>query len=236
MDLDADSEWGIIAVVTQGSALVWQPREGVPVRLALPQLAGAVVWWEAGKVALSPQASAARVEIWGLADKARLATWGREAPLTPGIGATRLRAVELEVDFRRRRLYSLESFTGEMQVFETSGRLLWSRSVENPYRRDSEAWLSQIDRQAKAARDIQTPRLSALSFSLAEDGTAWIVQTLLEGQELRVARISPAGELSYAQIKEACTSHSLYVWGEWLIVQRGAAAPAGACKVVRKLP
>lgn len=234
--VDADSEWGILAVVDMGNALVWQPWESEPRRVSLPEREGDVVWWEAGKAALSPQANAARVEIWGLAEKARLASWGQETLLKPGFGATRLRAVMLRVDTARRRLYALETYTGEMQVFDGSGQLLWSRSVENPMRKDSDVWLAEVDRKAKAERDVQTPRLQILSFALAEDGAAWVVQSVLEGppRKVQLARISPKGEVAPRVVEEPCPSATFTLWGDWVIFVRGRDVPGGPCAVIRR--
>lgn len=218
--LDADAEWGVVALVRDGSVLHWfRGGKGEDLQLPLDGLAAEVCWVGPATVAITPQTAAYRVGIWNLNDRALIKTFGQETVLHPTFGATRMRAVLMRYDFERGLLYTLESYLGDLQVYTLEGKLSWRVAVDNPLRADDEKWLSEIDLKAKEQKDIQTPLVHYFYLGLARNGEAWVVRSgSQEAQSLSLARLSPGGVTERKLENQQCVSRSLTFWGDWLIV------------------
>jgi hypothetical protein len=234
--LDADSEWGVLALLGEGSELHWfrrRPDEDVVLRL--DNVAAEICWAGAATAAVAPQAAAHRVEIWNLKERVPVATLGRELPLHPVVGATRMRATLMRYDFGRDLLYAIESFEGDLEVFAIDGKRAWRAAIENPLRSEHERWLLDVDRQAKQRRDIQTPTLRWFYLNLDERGEPWLVRNVdVPGKTVSMVKLSPGGSQEKVLSGVGCASRSFTIWGDWMILFTDPASPR-VCSEARRL-
>ena len=235
--VDIDSTYGIVGLFEASREIRWFQGEVEPGHISLEGPASDVCWIGPSTVAIAPQLAPHRIEIWELRDGKRVRTMGKEIPLLPGVGATRLRGVLLRCDARNALIYSLESFAGDLQVFHLDGRLAWQASVNNPEREKLEAWLRQTDQNARRARDVQTPTLFPLKLALAADGSPWVSQELdIPLQRVTLARVTPHGNQPKSLQEQPCPSSSFLFWHDRLVLFRDPAAPQGACVSARPFP
>lgn len=232
--VDVDSEWGVVGLFQASREIRWFQGEAKPGQISLEGPASDICWIGPSMVAVAPQLVPHRIEIWDLRDGKRVRAMGKEIPLLPGVGATRLRGVLLRCDARNALIYSLESFTGNLQVFHVDGRLAWQGSVNNPEREKLEEWLRQTDQNARRARDIQTPTLFPLKLALAADGSPWVSQELdVRNQRVTLARVTPQGNHPKVLQEQPCPSSNFLFWHDRLVLFRDPAAPQGACVSAR---
>src|SRR5258708_6534448 len=83
------------------------------------------------KDALSPQRAAHRVELWSLGKRKLVKSLGSEPEIKLVSGATRVRQVLLRYDAARRLLFTLESFTGDLQVLSLDGKVVWRAKLDD---------------------------------------------------------------------------------------------------------
>lgn len=231
--LDVDPEWGIVGFFAE--ELRWLPwGQGERARIRFKDQVTDVRWIGPNRVAVTPQKAPHRVEVWDLGTRELVETFGKETPIVPVPGVNRLRGVRLHYDFGRGHLYTLETYTGELQIFDRARRRVWGGKVKDPSRRKTEKWLRDIDKKAKAERDVQTPLLLYLSFTVDRDGNAWVVQER-DGkrQTATLVRLTPRGSSNRKLTREPCPSPDVSLWGDWLIFYRDATSPT--CITTRRL-
>lgn len=236
--VDVDSVWGIVGLFNSGRELQWLGWDGKTVSMPLSGPAADICWIGAFTAAVTPQMAPYRVEIWNVRDRIPVKTLGSEAQIRPIVGATRLRGVLLRYDFHRELLYSLESFTGDLQVFRQDGSLTWNAVVENPDRKLWEDWLRDVDGTARRNRDVQTPAIFSLKLALSADGSPWIVQhqDIKEGSVVLV-RPDPKGNNQTVTLQDQpCPSSTFILWNDRIILSRDPAAPQGACSSEQRFP
>jgi len=176
--VDLDGEWGLAGLYKLGNELRWS-RRGMPDRvIPLPAQALDVCWIGPATVAITPLATDRRVEVWNLRDAVRARSFGPEEAIGRGPGTVRLRSVLLRFDPLRQRLYTLESATGHLQVFDPAGQLLWGAAFANPHRGEIEAWLRDVDAREKKAGSSQRPIFLGLYPGLDSKGRFWTVQAI----------------------------------------------------------
>jgi hypothetical protein len=236
--LDASEEWGIVGLFEVERTLRWLSWDGEEkARLPLAGPAMDVCWVGPGLVAVTPELAPHRVEIWSLQDKRLVRTMGQEARLVPGPGATRLRGVELRYDFARRLLHTLETFTGDLQVFRDDGGLAGSARIENPEAARVEEWLRGVDRRAKAENDMQTPVLRWLTLAVDPAGDDWVGQKV-EGTP------GPGGSATWVRVRRGretpvtlrsndCLALKLAFWGDSILQYRSPDSAWKPCLTVR---
>lgn len=231
LTVDVDSEWGVAGLFLDGYEIRSLKGDGEPrtaIRLDGP--AADVCWLGPDLVAVTPQRAGHRIEIWNLSQKKLVKTLGAETALRPVPGATRMRAVLLRYDFERGLIYSLESFTGDLQVFDREGKLAWRAEVENPRRPDREKWLREVDATARAQRDVQTPLIFSLRLALSPQGDLWVLQKWDEERhELTLLQIRPDGSAARIVPAGSCPSYDFLLWGKRLLTFRRPESPQGAC-------
>lgn len=235
--VDVSAEQGLVGLFVEGLILRWFSRDGAPAGEArLDGQAMDVRWLGPDRVALTPQTAPHRIEIWDLKSKKRLETWGREVALKPGIGATRMRGVFLAWDPERKLLYSLESYTGDLQVWSSDGKLAWSGQIENPTRRKSDEWLARIDQEARKDRDIQTPLIKSFKMAVGPGGDLWVgFDSSRERREAVLVKMGPQGNETKVIREEPCPSLDFTFWGGWLIFYRSPIHPE-VCVGTRRFP
>ncbi len=235
--VDVDSDWGVVGLVNSGNELQWMGWDGKTSSLVLPEQAADLCWIGAFAVAVTPQTAPYRIEIWNVRDKFPVKTLGKEVQIRPIVGATRLRTVLLRYDFQKELLYSLDSFTGDLQVYRQNGSLAWSAAVENPERQKSEDWLRDVDETARRNRDRQTPSMFSLMLALSADGSPWILQHQNPQERTAVlVRPDPKGIQTETLRDLPCPSKFFMLWKDQLILSRDSAAPQGPCSSVRRFP
>lgn len=239
--IDVDSEWGVVALVHEGAAVQIFPIDGPrgnAIRLENP--GQGVAWMGPNAVAVSPSLSAGRVETWDLAARSRSAVWGEEQPVPDGPGVARLRVVDLQYDHAARLLYSLDTFSGDLQVFDPGGQVVRRAGVTHPRQAELEAWFKQRDAEVRAsgARE-RTGHRQWDGFAVAPDGTVWMVEYCRNGEKrVTMRRLPEQGPPSAAFLENVdCCSYRFTLWAGSLVMYRDPYAPILTCNfVVRRFP
>jgi hypothetical protein len=244
--VDGDAQWGAVALMPltgpggDGRVLVWvRPgtEPGKHQELVLPAPASWVCWIDQDTVALSPQRSAHRVETWSLRDRKLARSLGSEPEIKLGTGATRVREVLLRYDAARRLLFTLESFTGDLEVFSHDGKVAWRAKFDDPYRKVEEKTLASLDDGAKARNMALGQTLSDLWLAEGPDGTAWVSQQIdMLNKSVGLVKASAAGTAAEKVSNLRCPSKTFTIWGTHLVFFRDIASPREVCNDVVPLP
>jgi hypothetical protein len=241
--VDGDAQWGAAALTGEGAKLTWvRPGEaaatgGERPEIQLPSVAGAVCWIDADTVALSPQRATHRIEVWNLRQRKMVKSFGEESAIALPSGATRVREVQLRYDHARRQLFTLETYSGDLEVFSLDGRLAWRAKIENAYRKVEESTMADLDSRAKS-RDMPLGRaLTDMWLASAADGSAWVSQKLdVLKQSVIMVRATAAGTAVKEVTKLRCPSLDFTIWGGQLLFFRDISTPREVCNSVAQLP
>jgi hypothetical protein len=238
--VDGDAQWGAAALAGEGSKLLWVRPGGAAGsggEVKLPAVAGAVCWIDADTVAVSPQRAVHRVELWNLRERKLVKSFGEEREIALPTGATRVREVQLRYDPARRQLFTLETFSGDLEVFSLDGVLAWRARIENAYRKVEESSLADLDSRAKS-RDMPLGRtVTDMWLAAAPDGSAWVSQRLdFVKQAAILIRATAAGTTVKEVAKLRCPSLDFTIWGRQLVFFRDIATPREVCNSVVPLP
>ncbi len=233
--VDADSEWGLAGLYQLGNELRWS-RHGLPdVAIRLPAQALDVCWVGPATVAVTPLATDRRVEIWSLQDGVRLRSFGPEEAIGRAPGAVPLRAVLLRFDAVKHQLYTLESATGHLQVFDLAGKLLWGAAFANPHRGEIEAWLRDLDAREKKSGGTQRPIFLDLYPGLDGQGRFWTVQAVSgAAKTAELAGAVEDGRSRRSLPRIACPSRTFVFWGDHLIFYTDPANPREVCNSIER--
>jgi hypothetical protein len=205
--------------------------------LKLPATAGWVCWIDADTVAVSPRQTAHRVELWDLRQRRMIRSIGRETPIALRVGANRVREVQLRYDPERRLLYTLESYTGDLQVFTLDGRLAWRTTVDNPWHKTEMNNLAELDGKAKLHDTAYPQSFSDLWLGEGPDGSAWVRQGVdVTKESVTLAKANAAGTVSERVDGVHCPARTFTIWGDHLIFYRDVALPRAVCNSVAPLP
>lgn len=220
--VDIDPEWGAVGLFQVNTQIGWLPREDSRSPDTTIQLSGQasdICWVGPGLVAVSPKMSAHRVEIWDLREKRRVRTLGEETPLSLAPGVTRMRGVRLRYDFERRILYSLESFTGDLEALDLEGKVLWRARVLNHERAELEEWMHQADEKARAENDRQNPTFYSLDFTLARDSAVWASRGRNpKARSITLEKLIAGKPASLRDLDlETCLVSRFVLWDGWLV-------------------
>jgi hypothetical protein len=233
--VDADAEWGLAGLHKLGTELRWS-RHGVPdVVIPLPAQALDICWIGPATVAVTPLANDRRVEIWNLKDAVRVRSFGREQAIGKGPGAVRLRAVLLRFDPASQRLYTLESATGHLQVFDLAGKLLWGAQFPNPHRGEIESWIREVDARERKAGGSQRPIFLGLYPGLDSQGRFWTVQAISgAAKTVELAGAVESGRSRRSLPHIACPSRTFVFWGNHVIFYTDSASPREVCTSIER--
>lgn len=236
--MDADYAAGIAAIVSAGSELWIAPwGEGKASSFRLPERSTSVAWIDAETLAVAPAMAGHRIEIWNLRDRTRLRTFGTETAFSLAPGLNRLRTLALHFDPARGWLYTVDGFTGEVQVFTLDGRLV--RKVPGPAlsRPELDQWIARVDREARAKGDVQSHAIWWLRPAVDAAGNVWLSLACDERQgPATLYRVAPDGSPSTFTVEERCCSRSIVIWGEWALLYASPLAPPSACNSLRRRP
>ncbi len=228
------------AAAEDNGRLVWVRPGAAPgshEELALPAAMGWVCWIDQDTVALAPQRSAWRVELWSLRERKLVRRFGAEKEIVLAQGATRVREVLLRFDPVRRRLFTLESYTGDLAVFSLDGKLVWRTKLDDPYRSVEEKTLADLDDRAKTRQMALGQALSALWLAAGPDGSAWVSQRIdMLHLQVNLVKVTAAGA-TVAQVSNLrCPSRTFTIWGGQLVFFRDISTPREVCNSVAPLP
>jgi hypothetical protein len=240
--VDGDAQWGAAALTGEGSMLIWvRPGEAPGAgsersEVKLPSAGGAVCWIDADTVAVSPQRAGHRVELWSLRERKMVKSFGEEHEIALPAGATRVREVQLRFDHARRQLFTLETFSGDLQVFALDGALAWRAKIENAYRKVEESNLADLDSRAKSREMPLGRALSDMWLAVAPDGSAWVSQKLeVLKQSTIMIRATASGTTVKEVTKLRCPSLDFTIWGSQLVFFRDIFTPREVCNSVAPL-
>jgi hypothetical protein len=244
--VDGDAQWGAVALAPlagpggEGRVLEWVRPGSAPGKheeLVLPAPASWVCWIDQDTVALSPQRAAHRVELWSLRQRKLVKSLGSEPEIKLAAGATRVRQVLLRYDVARRLLFTLESFTGDLQVLSLDGKVVWRARLDDPYRKVEEKMLASLDAGAKRQNVAMGQTLSDLWLAEGPDGTAWVSQQIdVRDQSVGLVKASAAGTAAEKVSNLRCPSKTFTIWGTHLVFFRDIATPREVCNDVAPLP
>jgi hypothetical protein len=244
--VDGDAQWGAAALLPlagpggDGRVLAWVRPGTAPGKheeLVLPAPAGWVCWIDEDTVALSPQRSAHRVEMWSLGRRQVVRTLGTEAEIKLATGATRVREVLLRYDAARRLLFTLESYTGDLEVFSADGKVAWRAKLDDPYRKVEEKTLADLDERAKTREMALGEAFADLWLAEGPDGTAWVSQQIdMLNKAVGMVKAGPAGTKPEKVANLRCPSKTFTIWGSHVVFFRDIASPREVCNDVVPLP
>ncbi len=209
--VDFDSEWGLVAVGLDQQAL-WvkrKPDEGELFIGPLGGPVGAVAWLGENRLALSPRRSPERIWIYDLNEKAIVDRWGEEDAIpATGTGHFVLRDVFLEVDFARGRLWSIDSLSGTIMVYDFQGQVLLHERFLHPKLDELKPMLDQMDQQQKEQGERLESSFELWSFpTLDPEGNAWWVERCdKERGTAQLRKLAVQGQVHAVSLHEVATS------------------------------
>lgn len=155
-DLDVHRDWGVAVVDGDGRRLrVLGFQDQEPLSIDLEDRAGSVAWIDSATVAVAARTAGYRVELWNVSKGIPIQRFGEEADLEIKTGAVFDRAIKLSYDAGRQRLFTLESRTGDLQVFSLAGIRVARAVIDNPEKESLDRWLAGIDEQVRREGGIQ---------------------------------------------------------------------------------
>jgi len=237
--IDADGAWGVAEVTRSGFEVRVRPWIGSPeTGIPLSDQASAVAWIAPHTVALGMATAAHRVEIWNTLDRSMTKTFGTEKPVVRKPGLSRRRSYELRYAAGGQLLFTLESFTGDLQIFSSDGRLVRREQVPAVEGRASiEAWLQQLDQKGRQAGEVKDPAITWYWLDLDRSGNAWIVSGCDRKQgKATLFEVPAAGVTREVVVDESCCSRAFAIWGDQAIFYRDPGDPLQTCNGLRRLP
>jgi hypothetical protein len=238
LEVDADRTAGIAAIADSGfelSVRPWSGGEGTTIHL--PERASAVAWIDSETVALGMAAAGHRVEIWNVREKRLVKTLGSEAPVERKPGLSRLRTYQILYAPAQDLLFTLESFSGDLQVFSLDGRLVRREQVPRSDDRASiESWLADLDAKGRAAGEVKDPLITWYRLALDVAGNAWVVRTCEPKGRAMLWRVPASGPAKDVSLEEPCCARAFVIWGEHAIFYRDPSDPRLSCTGERRLP
>lgn len=208
-----------------------------PDEIQLPEDVGWACWIDADTVAVSPRRAGHRVELWSLRQRKMLKSFGKEQTIVLRKGANRVRQVQLLWDASRRLLYTLESYTGDLEVFKLNGSLAWRAKAENPFRKVEDERLADLDARAKSHDTAYPQAFPDLWLAEGPDGSAWVRQGVdILKSSVTLLRSTAAGAAPRQVANLRCPGRTFTIWGDNLIFYRDIAVPREVCNSIAPLP
>lgn len=237
--IDADRTAGIAAIADSGFELSVRPwtRGAEGTTIHLPERASAVAWIDSETVALGMAAAGHRVELWKVREKRLAKTLGSEARVESKPGLSRLRTYEILYAPAKDLLFTLESFSGDLEVFSLDGRLVRHEQVPRSDDRASiETWLADLDTKGRAAGEVKDPLITWYRLALDEAGNAWVVRTCEPKGRATLWQVPASGPTKDVSLDEPCCTRAFVVWGGHVIFYRNPSDPRLSCNGERRLP
>lgn len=242
--VDFDREWGAIWLDPTGKRLGFLGAgEGSTIQeLELGQDFGDLAWIDSDRVALSPRRAGHRVEIWSLEKGRSVATWGTEEPVRRRPGTVRLRNVLLHPDASTELLYTLETFSGDLEVFDRDGKSTWRTKLPDRDGQKLEEWLRSTDAQNRAEGDTEEVSLHQWpSFTVDSKGQVWVPNRCRRSDpqiQLEMISVPLRGQPEKSTVDlgtSECCSSKATLWTDMWVIYRDSTSPGGGCVETRPL-
>jgi hypothetical protein len=214
--------------------------DGSRQQLDLEQQIGAIAWLDDRRLAVSPANGDHRVEIRDV-ETGDLLLGIEETPrISEEPGYRLLRTTTLAWDPERRRLHTLDSFTGQSRVYDlskpTAGPLIEAR-IEDRSKGAYEERIARIDRQLAEQGEFQGASIWRFSTALDSRGTAWMVEgcelaggdTASPAGTARVLAVDPEGAEYRVAVATPCCSLAAVPWGAVLAFTQPPRPERGGC-------
>jgi hypothetical protein len=210
-----------------------------------PQI-GDLVWLDDRRIAVSPENGDHLVEIRD-AETGELVQGIEDTPrISEEPGYRLLRSTALAWDPERRRLHTLDAFTGHYRVYDLATPITALRiesRIDDRNRDRYEKGFAQLDRQFAESGEFQGASVWRFSPALDSAGTAWMVERCeLSGSdaaslagEAHLLAIGPEGTEHRLALETACCSLTVVPWGDSLsFVQAGQPGRPGCFATVKR--
>lgn len=238
--VDADSEWGIahVSLMSGRRMLEITPWSGRGYeRIRLPYRAGEVRWVGTGFVAIAPVNADHRFSIWSVESGKAVATVGTENPVgrrDPGLVV--LRRILLRYCPSKARIFTLDSSTGELEVYTFDGALTMQTQLETA---DSlpPNWFEELDQEARQAGKIS--EISFSQFPAFDLDTNCRILIMPDKNSRTLSMLDPTNGAHLASFdipRGDCFSRAFTRWGPTHLVQYRApdSVPAEPCVEVKR--
>lgn len=228
-----DAEWGIAALDLSQHLLLRPLGADEWIRIPREGQASSLAWLSDGRLAVAPVRAEHRLEIWDVAKRQIVARWGREKSIPDGPGLHRVRGVLLARDDTSGRLWTLESFTGELVVFSAEGEEVLRHTIRHPDFEKNQRWVEE--KEAQPAEENQDTTLNLFTSLTVEPGAAgWIFQSCNSGRgAIEVVRVSADGTTEKRQQPiDGCCPSDVVIWGSQLVFYRDARLPGEPCNLI----
>ncbi|MDA8020683.1 MAG: hypothetical protein MPN21_24865 [Thermoanaerobaculia bacterium] len=238
-----ESDYGAAWLESGSMSLVlWTAATpGVTQAFEVQEAYGDLAWLSSQRIALSTTRADARVEILDVSTGEIVERWGAEEPLETRPGTVRLNHFWLHYDQARELLYSLESYSGDLQVFDRAGTVRTDGRVPDRDGEKLREWLDKADARNRKEGNVETVTLHQWpGFSVDQDGAVWIHQTCkVDGnsQSLHSTKISLSGETIPTNIdvgSDGCCYLTSTLWGSWWVIYRDPENPRNGCVQTRR--
>lgn len=209
--LALDRNWGLAWLDREGHVLTLR-RPGSDQQRIIPlqNEAAAVAWIDENRLAIAPTRSAHLVEVWEVESGELVAKIGPTVEIRPAPGATFLRSMALAYSGPSKRLFVLNSLTGELKVFTLAGELLASARVPAYRYPGIEQWRQDLDARLKETGATQNPLFQVLRMTVDSSGNAWIVNNCDGSRRIAsVTRVNSDGHLDALDLQLDSSSCSL---------------------------
>jgi len=216
--------------------------DGARSTLELGGEAGGMAWIDDRRLAVSPVNGEFLVDIWDVESGQRLQEIGAVPRLSEAPGYRPLRATDIAWDRNRRRLHTLDAFTGRYRVFDLSKPGAPRRNapeveaqIEDQARARYDEWIAAMDRQLAAQGEFQGSTIWRFSLGLDAHGTAWMVERCDTAGDQATAgtahllAVDPGGKQHRVAVETACCSLEAVPWRDLLVFSRPASSGRAGC-------
>lgn len=211
--VDADADWGIATLGTDGRAIAIQQWDGSrTAEMPLAVTASRIVWIDADRVAVAPQYGRSHFQVWKLSAKKKvldidgLPMVDEQTP-----GAQLARATILQYDRGRDELFAFDAYAGALTVY-ANGKPVRRAAIPHPRQAATDKWLQSMDVDNKKQGQVFRPLVfSYPTLALAPDGTAWAVEESAPGAA-KLIGIRRDGTIVRRDVTAACTNVRLQIW------------------------
>jgi hypothetical protein len=235
VNVDVDPARGIVALTDGGQSvtvLTWDGR--VRTQFRLRNIASTLCWLDGDEVAVAPRFAPHRVEVWNAASKSMVRTLVPSPEIVPPVrGAVLARAILLRYDARRSELITVDAVKGDVLVLSPRGEVL--RKAQLPAPKGFEAWLQQLDADARAQGTSNTPIVWGYpSLTVTDDGTIWLTESY-DDRGVRALKVLRTGKVEQLTVAESgCPSRRFEAWQRHFVFYHDPKSPRPPCVGVRR--
>ena len=216
--VDYDAQWGTLILAPMGNSVEFRPVGGEAGKtIVLPDSGFEVCWLDARRFAVAPKYNGYRFEIWDLERGERLAGYGSEEKPRDGPGFIRIRRVLLRFDPERQRLWSLETYTGSVEVWTLAGEKLNSWVLASAKRDSMDLRFIENDRKMKAKDEREETTFDLWSsLELRSEGSALLLN-FCEESSATFRKFHSDGAEEIFQIDVDACSKQFTLWKDWVL-------------------